>query len=96
MAVHPLSSTNLAWCEYHSKQKRLVIGFNLDGRVYEYYDVPAWVFQELLDAPSAGQYHRATLYFGYKRNALGQWRHTDKGVDYDEITDNGEDYGDEG
>lgn len=81
-----LQSSNLAWCDYKSKTQTLIIGFHQDFRVYAYYGVPEWVFLELVSAPSAGQYHRAKLYFGYKRNALGQWRRTEKGVEYDEIT----------
>lgn len=78
-----LNSTNLAWM--HREESTLVIGFHQDSRVYEYYDVPKWIDQELQDAPSQGSYFRQNLYYGYKRNFLGQWRHTEKGITYDEI-----------
>ena len=80
-----LNSSNLAWCEYDGDSKTLTIGFHQENAVYEYYDVPEWVVDEMIDSPSQGSYFRANLYWGYKRNLLGQWRHTDKGVHYDRV-----------
>lgn len=82
---HDLSSSNLDWLKYDPLSSTLTIGFHQDFRVYEYYDVPEWVVDGLLSASSQGGYFRANLYYGYKRNRLGQWRHTDKGVHYDEV-----------
>ncbi len=83
MAVQYLQSTNLAWMD--RKGTTLILGF-ARGHVYEYYDVPKWVDEELLSAPSQGQYFKQNLYYGYKRNFLGQWRSTAKGVTYDEVS----------
>lgn len=82
----PLQSSNLAWATYDDDDSRLIIGFHLDNRVYEYYEVPRWIFEGLMTAGSAGQYFRENLYYGYRRNARGQWRQRAKGITYDEIT----------
>jgi hypothetical protein len=81
-----LDSSNLSWCSYDDDSQTLTIGFHLDNRVYEYYDVPSWVFEELATASSAGQYFRENLYHGYRRGARGTFRRREKGITYDEIT----------
>lgn len=48
-------SSNLAWFEYDSARERLVIGFHRGG-TYNYSNVPAQVYQGLLNAHSKGRY----------------------------------------
>lgn len=80
-----LSSSNLTFAEYEEDTSTVLIGFSR-GHLYEYYEVPRRVFDELISAPSHGQYFLANLYYGYDRNLLGQWRRTGKGITYDEVS----------
>jgi hypothetical protein len=51
-----LDSTALAWVCYLSEQRVLQVGLHT-GRDYDYLDVPARVYQELLAAESKGRYY---------------------------------------
>ena len=51
-----LDSTALAWVRYLSEQRVLQVGLRT-GRDYDYLDVPARVYQELLAAKSKGRYY---------------------------------------
>lgn len=51
-----LDSTALAWVGYLSEQGVLRVGLRT-GRNYDYVDVPARVYQELLAAESKGRYY---------------------------------------
>jgi hypothetical protein len=50
-----VSSTNLASVGYDSDSSVLEVEFN-GGGIYQYYDVPAGVFDELMGAGSLGSY----------------------------------------
>ena len=50
-----IESSNLASVCYGSKRKILEIEFN-HGGIYQYFDVPKEVFENLLKAPSHGKY----------------------------------------
>ena len=50
-----VSSSNVASVGYDESSKILEVEF-LKGGVYEYYDVPEYVYQELLSATSIGSY----------------------------------------
>ncbi len=53
-----VNSTNLSAVGYDSETKILTIEFN-DGGLYEYYDVPQNIYDELMSAPSKGSFfHR--------------------------------------
>ena len=51
MKMIPVSSSNIAAIGYDETQSLLVIEF-LNGSTYEYYSVPSYVFDELLNAGS--------------------------------------------
>jgi hypothetical protein len=51
-----LDSTALAWIRYRSEQRVLQVGLRT-GRDYDYFDVPASTYQELLTAESKGRYY---------------------------------------
>lgn len=50
-----VSSSNIASVGHNESSQILEVEF-LDGAVYEYYDVPEHVYQELITASSAGGY----------------------------------------
>ena len=58
MNREPVVSSNLVSVGYDPNSYTLEIEF-MDGRIYQYFDVPEQVYDELLNANSAGQYfHR--------------------------------------
>ena len=50
-----LGSTNLHSVGYRSEDSLLLVQFN-NGAAYEYYDVPQYVYDDLLQAESKGKY----------------------------------------
>ena len=58
MNREPVVSSNLVSVGYDPNSYTLEIEL-MDGRIYQYFDVPEQVYDELLNANSAGQYfHR--------------------------------------
>jgi hypothetical protein len=55
MDWHPLSSSTIERIGYDAPTMTLSVEFK-HGGAYQYFDVPENVFQELLTAPSPGQY----------------------------------------
>lgn len=70
MEMKTVTSSNLAAIGYDSTQAILRIEFN-NGRVYEYYDVPQHVFDELETADSKGTYAAANIYKNYTQQKIG-------------------------
>lgn len=58
--MQPLSSSNLAGCEYDPDTRVLRIRFK-SGRTYNYANVPQDVYEGLLSAPSPGQYFNSAI-----------------------------------
>jgi hypothetical protein len=59
-----------AW--YDDTRHRLVL--NLNGVIYEYYDVQKAVYDDLVSAPSAGTFYRKNIQGARKGNRLGyEW-----------------------
>lgn len=52
----PVVSSNLRAVDYNPLNGTLTIAFR-NGSVYEYYNVPQYIFEGLLSAPSKGKYH---------------------------------------
>jgi hypothetical protein len=50
-----VSSSNIASIGYDADSQTLEIEF-LNGGVYQYFDVPQYVYEELMNADSHGQY----------------------------------------
>ena len=55
MEWHQLSSSVIARVAYDETSHTLIIEFR-SGTTYEYFDVPEKIYQELVDAASAGTY----------------------------------------
>ena len=71
MRVATVESTTLAMVGYDENLKRLQLEF-CSRAVYLYFDVPAAVYEGLLDAPSKGRYFNATIRGRYPyRQILG-------------------------
>lgn len=65
----PVNSSNISMIGYDESQNNLVIEFN-NGRAYEYYGVPQYVFDEFLNAGSKGQYANQNIYKNYSQNKI--------------------------
>ena len=61
----PVVSSNLSRIRYDENTSTLEIEF-LGGRVYQYFDVPAQVFEELRNADSHGKYFNAHIKGHYR------------------------------
>ena len=59
-----VSSSNLAAVGYDSESETLDIEFN-NGRVYQYYNVPEFMYDNLMAAPSSGVYFNAEIKNAY-------------------------------
>ena len=68
MRLKPVDSEMLEYVGYDAKQKILEVVFN-SGERYQYFDVPASVYDELMSAQSIGQYmHRHIIgHYDYQR-----------------------------
>ena len=68
MRLKPVDSEMLQYVGYNAKQKILEVVFN-SGERYQYFDVPASVYDELMSAESIGQYmHRHIIgHYDYQR-----------------------------
>ncbi|ORT72144.1 KTSC domain-containing protein [Pseudomonas mosselii] len=64
----PVSSSNIASVGHDESSGTLEVEF-LNGAVYEYYDVPEYVYQELVSASSVGGYlaQRINNVYGFSR-----------------------------
>lgn len=60
-----VSSSNLASIGYEAGNEILEVEFN-HGGVYQYFDVPQDVYQELMDASSHGVYFSANIRNDYE------------------------------
>ncbi|MFN3762814.1 MAG: KTSC domain-containing protein, partial [Anaerolineae bacterium] len=55
---------------YDEDTRTLEIEFH-SGGIYQYYDVPPEIYQELLNAPSLGKYFHAKIRNTYRYNRVG-------------------------
>jgi ATP-dependent DNA helicase RecG len=64
----PVASANVASVGYDADKKRLEIEFH-DGEIYQYFEVPEAVYQELISSPSIGSYflHNIRNNFSYQK-----------------------------
>lgn len=69
MEMIPVSSSNIAAIGFDETQNTLVIEFN-NGRAYEYYGVPQYVFDEFSNAGSKGQYANQNIYKNYSQSQI--------------------------
>lgn len=61
----PVSSSNVASVGYDPNTLTLEVEFK-DGSVYQYFDVPETVYQELMRASSVGQFMHANIKNNYR------------------------------
>jgi hypothetical protein len=68
MRLKPVDSEMLEYVGYDAKQKILEVVFNSGDR-YQYLNVPATVYEELMSADSIGQYmHKHIIgHYDYRR-----------------------------
>ena len=59
--MHFVDSSNIEAAGYETDSQELYIRFLKSGETYVYYNVEEWVFQELLQADSKGQYLNANV-----------------------------------
>jgi hypothetical protein len=60
MRRQPVSSSNIAEVGYDEGQRILEVLFH-NGSVYQYFDLPPHIYNELLQASSIGQYLNANI-----------------------------------
>jgi hypothetical protein len=65
MNRQPVSSSNIASIGYDAGSQTLEIEF-LNGGVYQYFDVPQHVYEELMNASSHGQYLARVIKGAYR------------------------------
>ena len=64
-----VDSSNLDSVGYDESKSLLVIEFK-SGSIYEYYDVPSYVFDELLSASSKGSFAHENIYSVYSQQRI--------------------------
>ena len=65
----PVSSSNLKSVGYDQSSNTLEIEFH-SGRVYQYYNVPKRIYQELMAASSHGKYHHRRIKDSYRYSRI--------------------------
>jgi hypothetical protein len=64
-----VSSSNLASVGYDPGSETLEIEF-LNGRIYQYYNVPEFMHERLMQAPSVGTFFNAEIKNAYSCNQV--------------------------
>lgn len=64
-----VESSNLNAVGYDSERAVLYIEFK-NGAAYEYYDVPQYIFDELLGAESKGKYANQNIYKNFNQSKV--------------------------
>lgn len=70
MERQAVSSSNLASVGYNPDSETLEIEFLKTGKVYEYYNVPQFMFDRLMQAPSVGVFFNAEIKTAYSCNPV--------------------------
>lgn len=65
MERQPVSSSSLASIGYNPDSETLEVEFTKSGRVYEYYNVPQFMYDRLMEAPSLGIFFNAEIRNAY-------------------------------
>jgi len=60
-----VSSSSIASVGYDPMSETLEIEFLKSGKVYEYYNVPPFMYERLMEAPSLGQFFSAEIRNAY-------------------------------
>jgi hypothetical protein len=64
MDRQPVSSSNLASVGYNPGTETLEVEFK-NGHIYEYYNLPQVMFDQLMQAPSIGKFFNANIRNAY-------------------------------
>lgn len=64
MDRRPVSSSSLASVGYDSASETLEVEF-LNGRVYQYFNVPQFMHERMIEAPSIGTFFNAEIRNAY-------------------------------
>jgi KTSC domain len=70
MNRNPVSSSNIAGVGYDETSQTLEIEFT-SGSIYQYYNVGAELFRQLMDAPSKGQFLHSYIRNAYPFSRVG-------------------------
>jgi hypothetical protein len=70
MERQPVSSSSLASVGYDPASETLQVEFVATGKVYEYYNVPQFMYDRLLEASSVGQFFNAEIRNAYSCNPV--------------------------
>lgn len=64
MERQSVESSNLASVGYSSDSETLEVEFK-NGHIYQYFNVPLFMFEQLMQAPSIGQFFNANIRNAY-------------------------------
>lgn len=70
MEREAVSSSNLASVGYNPDSETLEVEFAKTGKVYEYYNVPQFMYDRLMAAPSVGIFFNAEIKSAYSCNPV--------------------------
>lgn len=65
MERQAVSSSNLASVGYEEHSETLEVEFLKNGKVYQYYNVPTFMHERLMSAPSVGTFFNAEIRDSY-------------------------------
>lgn len=68
MERQPVSSSNIASVGYNPESETLEVEFLKTGKVYEYYNVPTFMYERMLQAPSIGIFFNTEIKNAYACN----------------------------
>ena len=70
MNRHQVASSNIRSIGYHSPTQTLEVEFQ-SGSVYQYYGVPEFIHQKIMEASSKGQFLNLYIKNGYPYSRVG-------------------------
>lgn len=65
-----VSSSSLASIGYNPNSETLEVEFVRNGKIYEYYNVPQFMYERLMEAPSHGAFFNAEIRDAYPCSPL--------------------------
>lgn len=70
MERQPVSSSNIASIGYDPNSETLEVEFLKTGRVYQYFNVPGFMYERLMQASSVGIFFNAEIKNAYPCSSL--------------------------
>jgi hypothetical protein len=68
MERQSVNSSNIASVGYNSNSEMLEVEFLKSGKIYEYYNVPEFMYERMMQAPSIGIFFNAEIKNYYSFN----------------------------